>query len=266
MNAALKSAIKRVCSVFGLEVNRTSIRRALKPGSPSRPVGETANFLEDIRARGFVPRGIIDVGANQGDWSRLALSIFPGTPLIMIEPQDEMQSFLLQLSRKEIACHYVKAGAGREPGELVQTIWPDRMGSSFLPEVDESRLRTGEQRKTQMVTIDQLLAERFSEFIPDLVKLDIQGFELEALSGAETILGRTEVFILETSLFQFMPRQPITREVISFMSERGYEMYDITQYLRRPYDGALGQLDLAFVKAGGRFRAETKWSVSSPVF
>lgn len=265
MNVALKSAIKSVCGAFGLEVNRTSVRRAMKPGSAQRGIGEVANFLEDIRARGFVPRGIIDVGANQGDWSRLALSIFPGTPIIMIEPQDEMQPLLSQLSKREVACHYVKAGAGREPGELVQTIWPDRVGSSFLPEADESRLQTGEQRKTQMVTIDQLLSESFSDFVPDLVKFDIQGFELEALSGAETIFGRAEVFILETSLFRFMPRQPITREVISFMFDRGYELYDITQCLRRPYDGALGQLDLAFVKADGKFRTETKWSVSSLV-
>jgi hypothetical protein len=32
---------------------------------------------------------------------------------------------------------------------------------------------------------------------------------------------------------EFMPRQPITREVIAFMSDRGYELYDITEYLRR---------------------------------
>jgi hypothetical protein len=91
------------------------------------------------------------------------------------------------------------------------------------------------------------------------VKLDIQGFELEALSGAQTTFGRTEVFILETSLFGFLPGQPVTREVISFMFDRGYELYDITDYLRRPYDGALAQVDLAFVKADGRFRTETKW-------
>jgi len=96
--------------------------------------------------------------------------------------------------------------------------------------------------------------------MPDLVKLDVQGFELEVLSGAETTFGRTELFIVETSLFRFLPNQPLIREVISFMADRDYELYDITAHLRRPYDGALGQVDLAFVKADGRFRAEAKWS------
>jgi FkbM family methyltransferase len=246
---AIKSAIKSGLGALGIEIRRN------RGGG----IGRIASFLEDIRARGFMPRGIIDVGANRGDWTRLALSIFPGASVIMIEPQEEMQPYLSQLCRSVAVCHYVKAGAGREAAELIQTIWPDLAGSSFLPEVDNSKLQSGKQRKTQVVTIDQLLSETYPEFVPDLVKLDIQGFELEALSGAQTTFGRTEVFVLETSLFRFMPRQPITREVISFMFDRGYELFDITEYLRRPYDGALAQVDLAFVKADGRFRAETKW-------
>jgi hypothetical protein len=37
------------------------------------------------------------------------------------------------------------------------------------------------------------------------------------------------------------------------------EIYDITQFLRRPYDGALGQVDIAFVKAHGFFRSNNQW-------
>lgn len=190
----------------------------------------------------------------------MALDIFPRTPVMMIEPQEEMEAPLTQLVSENRSCIYVKAGAGREKGELVQTIWSDLAGSSFLPEVSSERLDNGQdQRTTPVLTIDNLLAGPHRSFAPDLVKLDIQGFELEALAGAQTLFGRTEVFVLETSLFQFLPRQPITREVILFMADAGYEIYDITEYLRRPYDGALGQVDLAFVKRDGIFRSEAMW-------
>jgi FkbM family methyltransferase len=170
-----------------------------------------------------------------------------------------MESYLLPLTKEIPGCFYVKAGVGREDGELVQTVWKDLDGSSFLPETVGEELEAGRQRKTKVLTIDTLLSGLYRDFNPDLVKLDIQGFELEALAGAQTTFGITEVYILETSLFGGIPGPPLTREVISFMSEREYELYDITEYLRRPLDGALGQLDLAFVKREGMFRTKSGW-------
>src|SRR6516225_6454574 len=186
MKYVIKSAIKSGLDALGVEIRRN------RGGA----IGTIVDFLENIRTRGFIPRGIVDVGANRGDWTRLALSIFPDASVIMIEPQDEMQPYLSKLCSSVAGCQYVKAGAGRSASELVQTIWPDLNGSSFLPEADSSQLQSGKQRKTQIVTIDSLLSETYPDFVPDLVKLDIQGFELEALSGAQkTTFGRTELFI-----------------------------------------------------------------------
>jgi FkbM family methyltransferase len=250
----MKAILKSFLLSRGIEVRRIS-----RPGAPQRPIASVRCFLEDIKARGFSPRGIIDVGANRGDWTRLALSVFPDTPTIMIEPVDELEAKLSQLVTEMPTCRYVKAAVGREESELVLTVYEDLIGPTFLADPDYEQLESGRQRKTKVTTIDILMRGLDVDFHPDLVKLDIQGFELEALSGAQTIFDKTEVFILETSLFQFYSSTPITRNVISFMADRGYELYDITEYLRRPHDGALGQLDLAFVKSQGIFRSESVW-------
>lgn len=258
-NFSMKSPIRAAFRAFGFDFHPIRASQPADPVAEASPIGDLSNFFKDLKGRGFIPQGIIDVGANYGNWTRHVLSVFPNASVIMIEPQDEMQTYLSQLAASHPGCHYVKAGAASEAGELVQTIWQDLSGSSFLPEMENSQMETGGQRKTTMVTLDGLLADKYPDFVPDLVKLDIQGFELEALAGGASLFGRTEVFIIETSLFRFLPRQPISREVVSFMSDRGYELYDITEFLRRPVDGALGQVDLAFVRADGRFRANAGW-------
>ena len=259
VSSALQEILNRVVATEReLEEIRAAPKGIGPAGSVERPIGVIRNFLEDAKARGFKARGIVDVGANIGTWTRMALSVFGDIPFLVIEPQDEMVLPLTALIEKRPGCHFIKAGAGREPGKLVQTIWEDLGGSSFLPPIDDALRKEGRQRLTKIVTIDDVL-RKYPTFYPDLVKLDIQGFELEALAGGETLFGRTELFIVETSLFEFMPRQPVLRDVIAFMADRGYEVYDVTEFGRRPFDGALGQMDAAFVKRNGMFRRTNAW-------
>ncbi len=68
-----------------------------------------------------------------------------------------------------------------------------------------------------------------------------------------------EVFILEVSLFKFLKDMPIFHEVISFMADKDYFVYDFPGFLRRSYDGALGQVDICFVKEGGLLRNYNRW-------
>lgn len=252
MKRLLKASLRKL----GLEIQR--IPQPSIAGGPSRPIANTCAFLEDLQARRFNPRGIIDIGANRGEWTRMATKIFPQSHVLMIEPQEEMKYYLDQICRSSNSIEYVQAGAGSEKGELIQTIFPDLAGSSFLPNVSEAKLENGTQRITPIVTVNELLAER-ENFSPDLIKLDIQGFELEALKGASTCFGSTQIFILETSLYQFFEGMPTTRNCIEFMAENGYELYDITDFLRRPLDGALAQVDMAFALRDGTFRKSNLW-------
>ncbi len=255
----MKNFVKQIFRSIGYEIVPIPSIDGIA-GSDRRPICNFKVFLEDIRARGFSPKLVLDVGANRGDWTRMAKDVFPEAGFFLIEPQTEMRKSLDDLCSDFKDISWIEAGAGSKEGKLVQTIWDDLAGSSFLPDVDENLLQSGKQREVDIVTIDALLESR-NLSIPDLVKLDIQGFELEALRGSTSLFGNTELFIMEVSLFSFddVPGMPIFREVIDFMDERGYEVYDIPGYLRRPFDGALGQVDLAFAKREGILRQSNKW-------
>lgn len=240
-------------------------RRAAKPAptpdpaSPKRPVGDMASFLEDISARGFRPDGILDVGAHKGDWTRLAAAVFPEARILFMEPQRELEQQLRGVEKELPGTEWIPAGAGATSGEACFTIWEDFAGSSFLPKADPTRVAAGEQRMTPILTLDSVVADH-PGFRPDLVKIDVQGFEMEVLRGAESLFEMTGVFVIECSLFTASRKRPLARDIIDHLSNHGYELYDIPGFLRRPADGALGQLDLAFAKADGPLRQHTGWN------
>ena len=91
--------------------------------------------------------------------------------------------------------------------------------------------------------------------VPDIAKLDVQGFELEVHRGADCLFGATEVFLLETSLYKPMgAKTPLVHDVLGFMLERGYLLYDIIGFYRRRKDHCLAQSDMVFVKESSPLR------------
>ena len=251
MKQFTKEAIRRAAALFGCEIHRMRTNESTPHG-----IDSMEQFLSFLSGLGFRPRCILDVGANRTDWSALAARVFPDARFVLIEPQQEMLPFLNTFCASRASARFVLAGAGAEPGKSVQTIFDDLNGSTFLPAPSEEQLRAGRQRETPIITIDSLFTE--DQWLPDLVKLDIQGFELEALKGASKLFGHTECFVLEVSLHQFIAGMPDVFQVVEFMHQRGYKVYDICGFLRRPLDDALGQIDLAFAKANGRL-CDNRW-------
>ena len=94
---------------------------------------------------------------------------------------------------------------------------------------------------------------------PELVKIDVEGLELDVLEGARTFLGSTELFIVEVSFFRWSSRWPSIVDVVRYFAERGYVPYDLSWFLRRPLDGALGLADMAFALEDGFLRSRREW-------
>lgn len=255
----IKKKFKRFLSSTGYEIRRIKNFNLIDQ-LYMRPVGQMECFLEDLKLRGLDCKSILDIGANRTKWSRMAKNVFPEANFYLIEPQIEMEPYLKSFVGIFKGSEYFLYGAGDKNDILTFTIWDDFSGSSFLPTENKTLLHKGEQRRIEIIKIDDLLnSERI--LLPEIVKIDIQGFELEALKGALKTFGYTEVYIIEVSLFPFSdnPVMPVISDVINFMLDRGYVVYDFAGFLRRPLDGALGQCDICFVKANGFLRKSNEW-------
>jgi len=259
----MKKIFKKLLRISGYEIKRIDDKRNnnIEIGSDKRSVGNMMFLLQDIKKRGLKCKTILDVGANNTRYSRMVKEVFPDAAFCLIEPQLEMKEHLENFCKEFKNSVYFLAGAGAKKEKMILTVWDDLAGSTLILKPEEKLIKNGKQREVEIITIDDLI-ETSKIDLPELIKLDIQGFELEALKGAKKTFGYTEVYIIEVSLFpnDDAPCTPVISDVINFMLGSGYVVYDFPGFLRRPLDGALGQCDICFVKKNGFLKKSNGWN------
>jgi FkbM family methyltransferase len=250
----------RVFRKFNKLIGRNKTNGVISPRLYSdKPVSRINFQFYDFSLRGFKCNNILDVGAHSTKWARTAKEYFPDSKIFMIEPLSEMEEKLKDFCKEFPGSKYFLNGAGAENGKLYLTATSELEGANFLQEENPHLVKSKVQREIDIITINSLIEKKEIE-IPEIVKLDIQGFELEALKGGDLLFGKTEVFIIEASFFEFIEGSPLFSDVVQFMAVRGYEVYDFPGFLRRPFDNALGQIDITFVKRDGFFRNSNSWA------
>lgn len=259
LSALPKRIYKRTKKFIKKNILKKNGSKEVKPYLfDDKPIGDIFFLLYNLSERGFECSHILDVGAHSADWARTAKKIFPDAVIYLVEPLTEMEEHLKKFISDYPSSRYFLYGAGSKEETLYMTVSKALEGANFLQEENIYLKNSKVQREIKIITIDSLIEKKVIE-IPQLVKMDIQGFELEALKGAELLFGKTEVFILETSFFEFIKGTPLVSDVITFMAHKGYEIFDFAGFLRRPYDRALGQMDICFAKKNGFLRSSDNW-------
>lgn len=205
--------------------------------------------LTSLRRRGFTADRVIDVGAYRGDWTRLCLSVFPAARVLMVEAQSARQHDLQRLcATAPDRLFYAQALLGAADGPVVEFA-AMATGSSVFHE------NSGYPRELQsrpLTTLDRLLEQHRDFEQADLLKLDVQGYELEVLKGASRLLTRTDLVLLEASWIEVNRGCPLIAEVMYFMARKGFRPLDICSQIRRT-DGTLWQTDLLFARRDSRW-------------
>ena len=203
------------------------------------------NALTRLKSLGVAPRVIYDIGAHRGGWARAAAEVFPDAQFVLFEANADHADELAASGHR-----HVIAALGTEDGGTRAFHVPragDVTGASLYVENTSHYAAANLQvRDVATVRLDTLVA-REKLPAPDLVKIDVQGAELEVLAGASATLAGASVLVIEVSLVDYNKRAPLMAEVIAAVDRIGFTCADIAELHRTP-DNFVLQLDLLFVR------------------
>lgn len=194
----------------------------------------------------FVPRTILDIGAYEGYWSRGIKEIFPSCIPFMIEGDKNKEKILNNIGFPyEIAlvADRVKNVTFHKTNSTYTT------GNSIYREctnifADANPNYYTVEEKTR--TLDEIVQTKGLTNI-DLIKIDVQGAEKDViLGGIKTVLS-SKVVILEISLIEYNRDAPQVLEMITFMDQLGFKLYDIIDFHYHLMNSSLFQFDAMFV-------------------
>ncbi len=198
-----------------------------------------------LKNSGFEPKNVLDLGAYKGEWSMNIRHVFSNLFIISVDankyydniPSSDLSFFevLWNVDDEDIPFYKTNHTFCVGTGDSVF-----RENTNYY---DDNNIVV-EYRKTK--TVNSILRDLSIEKI-DLVKIDTQGSELKILEGFGKFLNEVQVVQLECSLIDYNLGGCKVNEIINFMYENNFIIFDIVEE-HRDNSQNLFQVDILFKK------------------
>jgi FkbM family methyltransferase len=211
--------------------------------------------LAYAKQRGLAPKTVFDIGVGRGTpW---LYDAFPNSKLVLCEPLSVFDADVTAIAQRHNAAVH-KVALGDEAGTAEFNVNIEHPTSSSMLRLDTNfahfaaKVQAEHRFATETVAVDTL--DNINNYPPPYVlKLDVEGSERTVLEGASQTLRRTEYLLMEISVMRRLANEPSFAEMLSFLDECGFELFDIPSLSQTSHGTAqLIYLDAAFVPKGSR--------------
>jgi FkbM family methyltransferase len=198
------------------------------------------------------PKHLIDAGANRGQFALAALSVFPDIRIDCFEPLARPAAALeawAKTASSNIRIHRMALGAQSGNAQFYVTSRDDS-SSLFNPGKAQGEMGISVKAKI-MVPTNRLENVIMSEGIsrPCMLKIDVQGGELEVLKGIGRCANVIDWIYVEVSFIELYEHQPLFTEVYSYLTTIGYNLRGVANCHTDPMKGPT-QADVLFCRSG----------------
>jgi len=197
---------------------------------------------------------VIDVGAYLGSFAFAMRMILPKVQLFCFDPLEENIAQIKDNLGKWGQLEIFQSALGDQRGE-VEFHKNDFRASSSILEMDPFHRKTfPETRHARRVKVPIALLD---DFLPKmkikkqaLLKIDVQGFELNVLKGGVKLLEQVDYLFLEVTYHTLYKGQPLFGDIYEYLNKRGFDFAGNLDTLTSPENGAILQSDALFIRKG----------------
>lgn len=185
-----------------------------------------SEYLRKMKSGGVKPRVIYDVGSNVLHWMREAKITWPHAAYFAFEAMHEVAP----IYDEERIQYHLGVLSDRDDREVRFYVSPEHpSGNSYYRE--NSKVNLGADRyfldsnaRTLRTTTLDTVACNNGWPLPDLIKMDVQGAEMDVLKGAQNCLRTCSDVILELQTVEYNCGAPLRHEVIAYMEAHGFTL------------------------------------------
>jgi FkbM family methyltransferase len=216
------------------------------------------------RVGGEKARTIIDVGAYLGETAEWFSVLFPNATVWAVEPFPDSFAELALTSNPRIkpfnfAVTNFDGQVQLHFNAIPHTngIYPINSESSDSLSIVQAGVDTNKHANSTVGdltvnarSLNSFVAEQNIQKI-DLLKIDVQGAEVDVLDGSRQILDRVGVVLIEISLYDYYEKSSSIGDVESFLSPHGFSLWSVTDISNNPMNGRTDWVELLYVNSKG---------------
>jgi len=200
------------------------------------------NNLFQLKNSGLKFNTIIDIGANRGQFAYCSHILYPEAEIYSFEPTPTVYQLLVKKMEGVKNFKSFNFAMGKEVGEIDFIAYENSLINSVYKSVDSKIAGT---YKVKVETLDNLVSKNEIKFSgSNLLKLDVQGFELEVLKGAEKILEKIDYIMIEVSIKKYYENMIMYGEVDEFLVKSGFSQFKILDLMFDKLE--ITQLDILY--------------------
>lgn len=211
-------------------------------------------YLIKVQRDGLVIDTVYDVGANKGFWSpTIKQSALPASHFYMFEGNTANEPAL----KASGIPYYI--GILSNPGrDYVEFYDSATTGDSYYKE-NTAHYDGKTPTRYPARTLDSII-EECELPVPNFLKIDTQGSEIDVLKGTEQVLGQVDLVYLECPIICYNLGAPTIQDYLDYMRTQGFIPTDILEVHRS--EETLLQVDIMFINMTTKERlyGTNQWS------